>query len=1008
MSKKFTYPVLLILLISIILNAFSQQAHAQGTTYTVKGRVVDDKGTSLPGATVKVEGSTQGVQTDANGTFSLTLNKPATLVVSFVGMVSKSVQVSPQHRLVDVSLADNGKALNEVVVVGYGTQKKSDITGSVASVPKARLSELPVTNVLQAVEGAVAGVTVAAASSVPGTQPTALVRGQNSINASNSPYVVVDGIPLSKSGGSLNDINPNDIASMEILKDASATAIYGMNGSNGVILITTKRGTTGKPVIRYNVYGGLENIAHILQPRTGPEYIQKYADWWMETYPKTPVPTSPVPNYTELPNYQSGHTIDWVKESTQQGVMQDHNVSISGGSPDMKYFVSGDYLKQQGVVKGYQYHRVSFRSNLDMNVTSYLTIGMSSFITGNNYDGGRANLLLATAMSPYGNEYNTDGTYAIYPMKPEQLYVNPLLGLTTDQLNRSVNLQGNGYAELNFGSWIKGLKYRLNVGYNYLPTQLASYSGRDANTPLGSASETNTTTNAYTIDNLLYYVRDFGKHHIDFTGLYSSQQRRYWSTTGGATGFINDALSYNNLGAGATQSSGSYSDRYASVSQMGRLNYSYNSRYLFTFTVRRDGSSVMGAGTDKYGWFPSAALGWNISQEDFLKNSKIVNNLKLRGSYGKAGNEAIGVYRTITTDGTVRFPFNGVSTIGTQAGNLGNSGLHWESTVTANIGADFSILNDRISGTIDAYKSHTYGLLLLEGLPSITGYGSVYNNIGKTANQGLEVTLNTRNIDGKDFRWESNIVFSTNKNKIVDLYGNKQSDIGNRWFIGQPIGVIYDYKMQGVWQNGQDPSKQDPGAKPGDLKFADTNGDGKITPDDRVIQGQTAPKWTGGLTNTFHYKNFNLSVFVQTAQGMLKNNADLNYADESGRRNTPVEIGYWTPTNNNNQFQALTYTNTRGYGYPRDASYTRIKDVTLSYVVPQSILSKIGVSGLTFYLSGRNLYTFTKWIGWDPEQTFYTRGTGNSGNNQAAFNADWTNNYPVTRTVVLGANISLK
>jgi TonB-linked SusC/RagA family outer membrane protein len=1008
MSKKFTYPVLLILLISIILNAFSQQAHAQGATYTVKGRVVDDKGSSLPGATVKVEGSTQGVQTDANGTFSLTLNKPATLVVSFVGMVSKSVQVSAQHRLIDVSLADNGKALNEVVVVGYGTQKKSDITGSVASVPKARLSELPVTNVLQAVEGAVAGVTVAAASSVPGTQPTALVRGQNSINASNSPYVVVDGIPLTKSGGSLNDINPNDIASVEILKDASATAIYGMNGSNGVILITTKRGTTGKPVIRYNVYAGLENIAHILQPRTGAEYIQKYADWWMETYPKNPVPTIPVPNNTELPNYQAGHTIDWIKEATQQGVMQDHNVSISGGSPDVKYFVSGDYLKQQGVVKGYQYHRVSFRSNLDVNVTNYLTIGMSSFITSNNYDGGRANLLLATAMSPYGNEYNPDGTYNIYPMNPEQLYVNPMLGLTTDQLNRSVNLQGNGYAEINFGSWVKGLKYRLNVGYNYLPTQYAYYGGRADNTPLGSATETNTTTNAYTIDNLLYYVRDFGKHHIDFTGLYSSQQRRYWSTTGGATGFVNDALSYNNLGAGATQSSGSYSDRYASVSQMGRLNYSYNSRYLFTFTVRRDGSSVMGGNTDKYGWFPSAALGWNISQEDFLKDSKFVNNLKLRGSYGKAGNEAISVYKTITTDGTVRFPFNGVSTIGTQAGNLGNSNLHWESTVTANIGADFSILNNRISGTIDAYKSHTYGLLLQESLPAITGYGSVFNNIGKTANQGLELTLNTRNIDGKDFRWESNIVFSTNKNKIVDLYGNKQSDVGNRWFIGQPIGVIYDYKMVGVWQNGQDPSKQDPGAKPGDLKFADTNGDGKITPDDRVIQGQTAPKWTGGLTNTFHYKNFNLSVFVQTAQGMLKNNADLNYADESGRRNTPVEIGYWTPTNGNNQFQALTYTNTRGYGYPRDASYTRIKDVTLSYVVPQSVLSKIGVSGLTFYLSGRNLYTFTKWIGWDPEQNYYTRGTGRSADNQAAFNADWTNNYPVTRTVVLGANISLK
>jgi len=1005
MSKKFTYPVLLILLISIILNAFSQQAHAQGATYTVKGRVVDDKGSSLPGATVKVEGSTQGVQTDANGTFSLTLNKPATLVVSFVGMVSKTVQVSAQHRLIDVSLADNGKALNEVVVVGYGTQKKSDITGSVASVPKARLSELPVTNVLQAVEGAVAGVSVSVASSVPGSQPTALVRGQNSITANTGPYIVVDGIPLSKTGGTLNDINPNDIASIEILKDASATAIYGFNGSQGVILITTKRGTTGKPVIRYNVYSGFENIAHILQPRTGAEYVQKYADYLMES--KIPQ-TSPVPNYGELANYNAGHTTDWIKEATQQGVMQDHNVSISGGSPDVKYMISGDYLKQKGVVKGYQYHRVSFRSNLDINVTKYLTIGMSSFITGNNYDGGRANLLLATAMSPYGNVYNPDGTYAIYPMNPEQLYVNPLLGLTTDQLNRSVNLQGNGYAEVNFGSWVKGLKYRLNVGYNYLPTRTASYSGRLANTPLGSANDFNSTTDSYTIDNLLYYIRDFGKHRIDFTGLYSAHQRQLWRTYGGSVGFINDQLSYNNIGAGATQTSGSYAERYAANSQMVRVNYSYNSRYLFTFSVRRDGSSVMGASTDKYGWFPSAALGWNISQEDFLKDSKIVNNLKLRGSYGRIGNEAINPYTTITTDGTVRFPFNGVSTIGTQASNLGNTNLHWETTQSANIGADFSLFNSRISGTLDLYKSHTYGLLLQEGLPAITGYGKVINNIGKTANQGLELTLNTRNIDGKDFRWESNIVFATNKNKIVDLYGDKQSDIGNGWFIGQPIRVIYDYKMQGIWQTGQDPSKQDPVAKPGDLKFADTNGDGKITPDDKVILGQVDPKWTGGLTNTFHYKNFNLSIFVQTAQGMMRNDADLSYADESGRRNTPVEIGYWTPTNGNNQFQALSYTNTRGYGYPRDASYTRIKDITFSYVVPQNILDKIGLSGLTLYVSGRNLHTFTHWIGWDPEQNYYTRGTGRSSDNQAAFNADWTNNYPVTRTVVLGANISLK
>lgn len=980
-------------LLMIMLLGITQIANAQ-TKINVKGVVKDATGNGLPGATVNIQGTTQSTTTDVNGAFKIEVTEGSTLRISFVSMVPKTIVVTKNTTTLNIVLEDNNKQLNEVVVVGYGTQKRSDVTGAVVSVPKARLSQLPVTNVLQALEGAVAGVNITTTSSVPGAQPSSIVRGQNSINAGTGPYVVVDGIPLSKSGGSLNDINPNDIASMEVLKDASAVAIYGTNGSNGVILITTKRGNGGKPVIRYNAYAGVENIAHILEPRDPAAYIQKYADYMSQTGQKQ---TSPVPNYTELPNYTAGKTIDWVKEVTQTGVIQDHNLSISGGSPDTKYYVSGDYLKQKGVVKGYQYNRVSIRSNLDINVTNYLTVGMSSYFANNNYDGGRANLLNATAMSPYGNEYNADGTYTIYPMAPEQLYVNPLLGLTTDQINRSVNLNGNGYAEVKFDGVLKGLKYRLNAGYTYLPTRVDSYSGRLANTPLGSASAASSETNTYTIENLLYYNRDIGKHHFDFTGLYSAQRRRYFTSTAAATGFVNDELSFNNLGAGATQTASSYSDRYALNSQMGRINYSYSGKYLVTVTARRDGSSVFGANTTKYGVFPSAALGWNISEESFLKNSKIVSSLKLRGSYGKTGNEAISVYQTITTDGTVRSPFNGVSTIGVQASNLGNANLHWETTTGANVGVDFALLGSRINGSVDAYNTRTSGLLLKRSLPLITGYSNVWDNIGKVANKGLEVSLNTRNIDGRNFRWESNIVYALNRNKIVSLYGDGKDDLGNRWFIGKPISVIYDYKMTGVWQTGEDASKQDPGAKPGDLKFADTNGDGKITADDRVIQGQTTPKWTGGITNTFHYKQFNLSIFIQTAQGMMRNNADLNYADESGRRNTPTEIGYWTPTNGNNSFQSLSYTNTRGYGYPRDASYTRIKDVTFSYVVGQDILNSLHLSGLTFYASGRNLHTFTKWIGWDPENSYSTRGSG-----------DWTNNYPVTRTFVFGANISLK
>ena len=968
---------------------------------TVRGRVTsgDSAATSV---TVQVKGTNRATQTGQNGEFAVEAGTGSTLVFSGVGFATQEVAVG-NRKIIEVHLLVSSKEMNEVIVVGYGTQKKADVTGSVASVPKSRLSELPVTNILQAVEGSVAGVSVTNTSAVPGATPTVLIRGQNSITANSGPLIVVDGIPLSKSGGSINDINPNDISSMEILKDASAVAIYGTNGSNGVILITTKRGVTGKPVIRYSGYEGIEDLAHILKPRSAASYVQKYADFLQQT---GQTQTSPVPNASELVNYNAGKTTDWVKETTHQGIIGDHNLSISGGTKDVRYFISGEYLKERGSIKGYQYHRAAFRANLDFNLTDYLSVGTSVFVNNNDYGGGRANLLFATAMSPYGQEFNPDGTYNIYPMYPELLYTNPLIGTYQQNSNHNFNINGTGYLEVRFSGVLKGLKYRLNAGYNYIPSAQYTYTGRNDNNPLGNATTFNAETNSYTLDNLLTYNRDFGKHHIDFTGLYSAEQRRYFVDAFSATGFINDLLSFNNIGAGATVGAastgtnlpnGSYSDRYALNSQMARINYSYDDRYLFTFTTRRDGSSVFGASTTKFGVFPVGAVGWNISNEPFMKTVSWVDNLKLRGSYGKTGNEAINVYGTITTDNSVRYPFNGLSQIGVVAGNLGNSKLHWESTIGTNIGIDFGILKSRISGTIDVYSTHTDGLILKRQIPSISGYTSVLDNLGKTKNQGVELTLTTKNVNGKDFRWESLFNFAANRNRIVDLYGDKKSDTGNVWFIGRPIGVVYDYKKQGVWQVGEDPSKQDPGSKPGDLKFADMNGDGKVTATDKVILGQTAPKWMGGMTNTFHYRDFHLSVFIQTVQGVTKNNPDLNYVDESGRRNTPAEVGYWTTANKSQSRPALSFFNTRGYGYASNASYTRLKDITLSYTVPPGLLDRAHLGAMTVYVSGRNLYTWTKWIGWDPENTYYGRGTG-----------DWTNNYPTIRSVILGLNITLR
>jgi TonB-linked SusC/RagA family outer membrane protein len=935
--------------------------------------------------------------------FTIESNTNATLIFSCIGFTTQEVALKGRKTL-NVSLTLTNSQMTDVVVVGYGTQKRVDVTGAVSSVPKDRLSEIPVTNVFQAVEGSVAGLNVTNASSVPGATPAVIIRGQNSITASTGPYIVVDGFPLSGTNGSINDINPNDIASVEILKDASATAIYGTNGSNGVILITTKRGASGKAMIRLNTYTGFDKLAHILTPRDGPSYVQKYKDFMTET---KQVQTSPVPNYGELPNYNAGKTTDWIKESTQQGVTTDNNLSISGGTKDVRYFISGEYMKQKGAIKGYQYHRAGIRANLDVNVTDFFTIGTSAYYTYNNFDGGQANLLYATAMSPYGVEYNADGTYDVYPMYPELLYLNPLVGLYTTNINHTSNFNGNAYAEVKFGGILKGLKYRLNAGTSYLPAAIYTYTGRNANNLLGQATTFNSETNHYLIENVLSYARDFDKHHIDVTALYGAEQRKYFADTYVATGFVNDLLTYNDIGAAATitpdtvgnntNTNGSYQSKYNKVSQMARINYSYNDRYLFTVTARRDGSSVFGANTSKYGVFPSAAVGWNISQETFMKEVTFVRNLKLRGSYGKTGNQAIDPYGTITKDNTVQNTMNGLTTIGVIGGNLGNAYLHWESTTQGDIGLDFDLFQGRITGSVDVYKGHTDGLILKRQLPTITGYTNILDNVGKTSNEGLELTITSRNLELKDFRWETMLNFSTNRNKILDLYGDHKSDTGNTWFIGHPIGVIYDYVRQGVWQQGEDPSKQDPTAQPGDLKFQDLSNDGKITTQDKTIVGQTTPKWMGGINNTFHYKNFHLSVFIQTVQGITKKNADLNYVDETGRRNTPAAVGYWTPTNKSNYWPALSYFNTRGYSYPMDASFTRLKTVTFSYTVPDKWLEKAHLGGLTVYATGTNLYTWTKWIGWDPENSYSMRGSGT-----------WTNNYPEVRQIIIGLNLSLR
>ena len=970
----------------------------------VKGQVTDKNGDAVIGATVKVKDAQTGTVTDFNGNFSLSVQKAGSIVVSYIGYLTKEVAFTPGQSL-NITIEEDATALDEVVVVGYGVQKKSDVTGSVTSINKDRLSKLPVTNVLQAVQGAAAGVTISQGSSIPGDAPSALVRGRNSINAGTGPYIVVDGIPISKSGGSLNDINPGDIESMEILKDASATAIYGTNGANGVILITTKHGKDGKPSVSYNGYLGIEDFAKKMDFCNGAQITQRYKDYVAQN-PGETMYNDYVKNQNEADAQAAGKETDWLYDMVSQtGIIQDHNVTVNGGADKIKYFISGDYMSQKGVLKGFNYKRYSLRMNIDADVTDYLKIGTNSYIVSHNRDGGRVNFLMAEAMSPYGKVYEDDGSYCIYPMYTESLFFNPMRDVNQDHERRQWNINLNAYADINFGNiWkpLEGLSYKFNFGYSFVPRRENYYNGAEQNDQNGYGYIFNAETQSRTVENILTYAKDIKKHHFDITLLYASSRKKYHDNTATGAKFINDELLWHNLGGGATQTAKSYTDLYKTVSQMGRLNYSYDSRYLFTFTVRRDGSSVFGS-DNKYGTFPSIALGWNIANEKFMEKVDWLNNLKLRLSYGKAGNEAIGVYETLAKMSNAALTMDGQSATALYpSSRMGNSGLGWETTKTFNIGIDFGILNNRINGNIDFYTSKTTDLLLQRNLPKISGYSNVYMNMGETANKGLEITINSKNIVTKDFTWGTSLVWSWNKNEIKDLYGDKQDDLGNRWFIGEPISVIYDYVMEGIWQKDEiergDHLNHDPQAQPGDVKLADLNGDGKITPEgDKKIQGQTTPKWIGGMTNTFTYKNLSLSIFIQTVQGLKRNNSLLAMAsDEMGRRNSTTEIGYWTESNPSNEYRSLSKTSNRwGYGFPRSAAFTRIKDITLSYQFPAQICNMLHLNALTVYASGRNLFTFTDWKGWDPESDITQRGWGG-----------YENNYPMTKSMVFGLNVT--
>jgi TonB-linked SusC/RagA family outer membrane protein len=933
--------------------------------FKVTGTVVSATSSeTLIGVSIKEKGHSTTAITDVNGAFTIMVASPnAVLEFSYMGYEKQTVEVNNASQLT-IRLVESVQKLDEVIVVGYGSQKKSDITGAVGSVAKDRIENSVSTDAIQLLQGSVAGLNVTAteAGSDPSSGGVMLIRGRNSISASTAPLIVLDGIPYN---GSLSDINTFDIESIEVLKDASSTAIYGSRASNGVILIQTKKGTKGKLTIRYNAFYFVQSVANFPDLMNGEEYYQ-----FKKGVIGTGTTEDPAITDAEIAVYNSGSykSFTWKDLILRDGTSQQHNLSVSGGSDNTTYTVSLSYLGTNGIVVNDKYKRVNTRINVTSNITKWLTLGSNSMLGYIDNGGAKPSFIDLFNKSPLAVPFNADGSINIMPIADDPAKLNPLENLLYADVNKKYSVSSDNYLNIDF-PFAKGLSFRLNTGVQYRASERDFYQGLNTGRSRAIAGQSQTNTGngySYTIENIVSYQRTFGKNTVFLTGLYSTEEKLNENKILDAQGFPNDFLSY----FGSSQASMvTPSFEYAKtdlISQMFRANYSYDSRYLFTATVRRDGYSGFGI-NKKYGVFPSVAIGWNIANEKFFSKAKrIFNTLKLRGSYGLSGNQAINPYQTISQLGGSDYIDGSTPAPGYVPETLGTPALGWESTRALNLGLDFSILNSRISGEINVYNNNTQDLLLKRAISAINGVSYVYENIGKTHNKGIEFMINTNNINNKNFSWSSNLNFAVIQTEIKDLYGDGKDDIANKWFIGQNIRTNYDYKIIGTWQVSDSVLAATYGALPGYARYDDKNKNGVYDPGDRQIIGSPEPNFTWGITNTFRYKNFGLSVFVYGKNGVTKLNP---YKD----RAYLINRVFWTSDNPINSFWSNVSNANKYLGkgnYPsvyENADFARIKDITLTYTLPRTLLSKVKIKNVKIYFTGKILFTLTKYTGLDPE-----------------------------------------
>lgn len=968
----------------------------------VTGTVTGEDGEPLIGATILVKGSTRGTTTDADGKFSIDTNdEELILVFSYTGYVAQEVEIGGRSAI-DVVLLEDIASLGEVVVIGYGTQRKTDVTGSLVRVNTEKQADLPNTNILQLIKGNVAGVTIGTPDR-PGEAPSFRIRGTNSISAGNGPLIVIDGIIYT---GSLNNINVNDIESVDILKDASAAAVYGSRSANGVVLITTKKGTSEKPEFRFNGSYGVSSPVSLIPVLNGEQYLQKVLDSREALGQEAdPAKISEYLTITEANNLAAGEEIDWYDRLVKQSVTRDFTASVSGRSKKTSYYLSGSMFDQEGIVENDDFRRVSALANFTNNVTDWFTLSLRTSFSHLDYSG--AAVPLSYALSPYGNWYE-DGAeneeLEYFPME-DPFFRHPMLNLNIDDHDKRTDLRGILSTEVKI-PFIDGLKWTMRYSVNQRVNRRFVFNDNTlAITANGSASKSITDFNTWTFDNILNYNKTFREvHSVGATFLYSREYQSTGVTGASASNFFSQALGYNSLELGAVPAVSSGFGEQNQNAIMGRVNYMYNNKYAITGTVRRDGFSGFAAG-NKYATFYSGALSWILSNEGFLKDIPWMSWLKLRASYGENGNQAIGSYQTLARLASRNYVFGdgGGTSNGAFVNSIANSSLGWETTQVVNLGIDFDLFKRKLFGSIDVYSSSTEDLLLRRSIPSLTGFTSVFTNIGKVHNHGVELALNSVVANANDFRWDVGFVFDLNRNRIDNLFGDdddgdglEDDDIANRWFIGQPLGVFFGYGIDGIHQLNE--SDIPDGYRPGDFRIIDHDGDGQLTPDDRYILGNNQANYQFSISNTFKYKNWSLFVMINSIQGggkknyymgnnIIGHNPTSPFASWSERFSFPV-MDYWTPTNPSNTASSIHYQPPRGHPYLEDRSFIRIQDVILSYTFDNSLLSRWNIRGFRVFASGKNLYTFTNWTGYDPE------------------NATTISNGPMLRTVTMGLDFS--